>query len=121
MVGKIVSHIRFGRGEIIEYNAPRLKVRFEESAAGEKQFDYPQAFERFLRFEDASMHACLERDLESIRQAAHERGLAQVAASRLREIELMEIRKAEQKAKRAASARKAAAARSAARKKPSKT
>lgn len=98
MVGEFVQHSRFGRGEIIEYAAPHIKIRFE---SGEKRFAYPQAFESFLSFESAAMQARLNQDLESVHEAERAKQAAQAEAAKAKEA----------KAKRAAAARKAAATR----------
>ena len=50
-----VSHVRYGRGTVLSCTDGFVKVAFE--TAGEKQFVYPDAFERFLRAEDPAAAA----------------------------------------------------------------
>lgn len=112
MVGEIVVHRRFGRGEITEFAAPHITVRFEESAT-EKRFAYPQAFEAFLSFESDAMQAQICEDLKAAHETERLKKEALAEAAKQREAELIELRKAEIKAKRTAAARKASETRNA--------
>lgn len=48
----MVSHKIFGKGKVVEITETMVKVLFE---VGKKQFQYPQAFEKFLTCEDDAM------------------------------------------------------------------
>ena len=49
MLGEPVIHTRFGSGKVTAFAPPRMEVTFDDGAV--KVFPYPQAVERFLRFE----------------------------------------------------------------------
>ena len=115
MVGKIVRHSRFGKGVILEYSAPYLKVRFEDSGV-EKRFSYPLACESFLCFEDGGLQTKAEEAIAAIRAEEAQKAQAQALAIRQKEQALVEAHRAEVKARRAAAAKKASATRTAGRK-----
>lgn len=78
-----VRHVRYGQGTVVSCTDGLIKVAFE---AGEKQFVYPDAFERFLRAEDPTAAACIAEAIilkkaeeDAIRreqEAAHQAALA---------------------------------------------
>ncbi|MCM1220431.1 MAG: hypothetical protein NC548_38695 [Lachnospiraceae bacterium] len=51
-----VSHISFGNGKVVDQTDTSIKILFE---AGVKQFQYPQAFEKFLICEDSNIQKLL--------------------------------------------------------------
>lgn len=112
MVGKIVRHIRFGKGVIDEYTEPHLTVRFEENGI-EKRFSYPLVFERFLHFEDVGCQAQAEEAIAAIRADESREAEAKALALRQKEETLLEAHRAEVKARRAAAAKKATVTRAA--------
>lgn len=112
MVGKIVQHARYGQGVVRTYEAPYMQVYFE-SEHMEKRFAYPQAFERFLRFEDSEAQAQADNAIAVIQAEQNRKQEAYSLAVRQREAAMAEARKAELKAKRAAAAKKAAGTRAA--------
>ena len=115
MIGKIVKHTRYGRGEVRACEQSYLKIVFED-AGDEKEFAYPLAFERFLKFEDADCQAAAEAQIAEIRRESSRRNEAQALVIRQRELAMLEAHREEQKAKRAAAAKKAAATRASRRK-----
>lgn len=60
MMDEAVKHVKYGAGKVTDVNQDRVTVIFD-GMAGEKVFRYPDAFERFLRFEDP----CLQLSAES--------------------------------------------------------
>ncbi len=54
MLNKIVKHNKYGKGTILEKNQNYLKVQFE-SCEKVTTFLYPDAFEKFLVFEDENL------------------------------------------------------------------
>lgn len=52
LVGKTVIHKIFGAGKITSFDGKHIGVLLEK--AGAKTFQYPTAFDKFLRFEDSS-------------------------------------------------------------------
>jgi hypothetical protein len=49
-----VEHIRFGVGIITESEGDRIVVKFQDDV-GEKAFQYPEAFEKFLKAENPTV------------------------------------------------------------------
>ena len=115
MVGKIVRHSRFGKGVILEYSEPYLKVRFEDSGI-EKRFSYPLICESFLCFEDDVLQRQAEEAIAAIRTEKKRKDDAQTLAFRQKEEALAEARRAEVRARRTAAAKKASVTRAAGRK-----
>ncbi len=72
-----VRHKAFGIGEIVAVNGKYMTVRFE---VGDKNFVYPDAFERFLTLEDGSVSEDILADL-----AASKDEKARIAESKHRE------------------------------------
>ena len=52
-----VRHIRYGAGTVLNCEGGLITVSFPE--AGEKQFVFPDAFEKFLRAEDPEQAAAI--------------------------------------------------------------
>ena len=69
MENRSVCHVTYGRGQITEQNEKILRVRFEGGDVGEKSFVYPDAFERYLRYEDSALQQDMDAYLERMRRA----------------------------------------------------
>ncbi len=82
LIGAKVKHIvKFGEGEIIQVDGNHFIVKFE-NGVGEKQFVYPDVFEKHMRFIDQKMQTEAEaaikrnneeKELESIRRKEEKR------------------------------------------------
>lgn len=59
MMDKIVTHVKYGTGRIVEVDGSHISVVFEEME-GRKIFRYPDAFEKFLNFEDPVLQRSAE-------------------------------------------------------------
>ena len=66
MENRSVHHVR---GQITQQSEKILRVRFESADAGEKSFVYPDAFERYLRYEDSALQQDMDAYLDGIRRA----------------------------------------------------
>ena len=61
MMQAVVEHCKFGKGIIEEVNENHLTVKFE--ATGDKKvFTYPNAFEKFMKFEKEELQALFAKD-----------------------------------------------------------
>ena len=60
MIGEAVTHVRFGKGNVISFEPPRLTIAFDNGT--EKTFAYPQSVGRFIRFERDEVQQTAERD-----------------------------------------------------------
>lgn len=54
MLNEVVSHVKFGRGTVVKNQENHIVVAFDNSGE-EKVFRYPDAFERFLAFQNQSL------------------------------------------------------------------
>lgn len=66
-----VVHIKFGSGTIIEENDKHIRVQFD-SADGDKLFIYPDAFEKYLQFNNKAMQTEAEKQIETIKKEHEE-------------------------------------------------
>lgn len=57
----VVRHIRYGAGTVLRCENGMVTVSFPD--AGEKQFVFPDAFERFLRAEDPEQAAAIAEQI----------------------------------------------------------
>ena len=80
MLGQIVTHTRFGRGKVTAFDPPRMAVTFDDGAI--KAFAYPQAVEKFIRFEDAKAQSRALRDREIAETSEQELAMAVLAEHR---------------------------------------
>lgn len=71
LINENVEHIRFGKGLIIGEEADRITVEFPD-AIGNKRFQFPDAFEQFLRFEENSLQEESLNMIESKKQKLEE-------------------------------------------------
>ena len=60
-----VKHISWGIGTVTEQKENYIKISFP---IGEKQFVYPDAFEKFLKCEDTSMQGQIEEEIAHKKQ-----------------------------------------------------
>ena len=74
----VVSHSRFGAGQVVSLEGTHLRIRFD--ATGEERvFAYPEAFFRFLATEDAALAgdvsarmAAVKAEKDAALQSLHE-------------------------------------------------
>ena len=66
LLNQIVIHPAFGRGQIINYKDGKLRVVF---GSDEKVFLYPEAFEKFLTFDDLKMQDVALSELQQKKEA----------------------------------------------------
>jgi len=125
MINKRVSNKSFGLGTINSIENNYLHVVFDNKDYGEKIFNYPESFDKFLKFEDKTLqtkvtaelkviHARVEKE-RKLKEAKEEQILAaKIRAKEVHEekVELAKKRKstAKSKATKAAKAAKAAEA-----------
>lgn len=64
LIGKFVQHKIFGKGEIIEDRLNILVIKFEGKTS---KFEYPAAFNNFLKFEDVEMQKIAETKIAQIK------------------------------------------------------
>lgn len=63
MIGAQVVHKKYGEGKILEADATHIKVKFSGCEIP-KKFVYPDAFQKFLRFEDAALEEMVICDVK---------------------------------------------------------
>ena len=64
LIGAAVSHGRFGRGTIETVEDRYVTIAFDRDHA-EKTFQYPDAFEKFIKAEDPAVNKIVKRDLQT--------------------------------------------------------
>jgi len=67
LINENVEHITFGKGLIIEEEIGKITVEFHNQV-GNKRFQFPDAFEQYLRFEESSLQAESLTMIESKKQ-----------------------------------------------------
>ena len=77
LIGTKVKHAAKGSGEIIEQLGKYITVQFAENSM---KFLYPDAFEKFIKAEDAGIQALIVRDIEENKEAVTFQRQAVVAA-----------------------------------------
>ena len=77
-----VSHIIWGEGYIEYRDARYVRVVFDNSEIGTRTFVWPDAFGRFLRYEDAALQTSAEALRESEQRRADEIAEAKAASAR---------------------------------------
>lgn len=82
IVGLTVIHKAFGRGIAVTLTDSHVTVRFD---AGDKTFQYPDAFETYLSLEDSAAMAAIRTELQA-RKAAREAKAAEEKARRARTV-----------------------------------
>ena len=65
----VVNHIVWGQGKIQSLNERYIKVLFDNPEVGEKTFVYPDAFSKYIRYEDKEYQEQVENKLQQIRSA----------------------------------------------------
>ena len=75
IVNESVEHIKFGNGKIISEENDRVDVAFE-NGLGKKSFQFPDAFEKFLKLDNEALQKeCFElavKKKEAIEKEAQE-------------------------------------------------
>ncbi len=64
LIGTAVSHARFGHGTIETVEDRYVTVAFNRDHA-EKTFQYPDAFEKFIKAEDPAVETIVKKDLQT--------------------------------------------------------
>jgi len=107
MLGEIVTHTRFGSGRVTAFAPPRIEVTFDDGVV--RAFAYPDAVDKFLRFEGEQARQQAMRDREQAEVSERERVLARLAENR-RRAEEDNLRRMEAiREKKVATARRSAA------------
>lgn len=96
----VVNHIVWGRGIIQSRSEKYIKVLFDNPAVGEKTFVYPDAFSKYITYEDKECQATVEGELKQLSKYAEEQAaiaekerLAAAAALREKEKSMVTLRK----------------------------
>ncbi len=71
MVGEVVTHIRFGRGNVTAFDERHIEIAFDDGSV--RIFAYPMSVRRFLRFDRDEAQRRAEGDCEQAEQIARER------------------------------------------------
>lgn len=72
-----IEHILFGEGKIIKQEADRISIVFSQKY-GTRQFVYPDAFEKYLKFHDLEVERSVLEELNNKqKQIAEEKLLKQ--------------------------------------------
>lgn len=71
MLNETVRHIRYGVGKVVNAEAGHISVVFDREEET-KQFCYPDAFDRYLCFEDPELQKEAESALEAARRKRKE-------------------------------------------------
>lgn len=64
-VNEKVEHINFGFGVITEVKDHRIYVQFQNNEIGDKVFQYPDAFEKFLKAENPKVKSNVQKELHA--------------------------------------------------------
>lgn len=62
IINKEIKHVQFGKGRVISQEAQRISIEFSEPY-GIRQFIYPDAFEKYLKFNDAKLEMAVMEEL----------------------------------------------------------
>ncbi|MGI6167782.1 MAG: hypothetical protein ACOYIA_06585 [Eubacteriales bacterium] len=73
MANCIVNHIVWGQGKILSVSDRYIKVLFDDPEVGEKTFVYPDAFSKYIRYEDEECQRQVEEKLSQIKKEVEER------------------------------------------------
>jgi len=109
MVGEVVTHVRFGKGNVISFEPPRLTIAFDNGT--EKTFAYPQSVGRFIRFERDEIQQKAERDRNQAEIVSQELEMARLQEKRRQAEEADRLRVEALRDKKVAAARRSAAMR----------
>ena len=71
LLNKYVNHKKFGRGVVIEEQEGKIIVEFD-MPFDKKLFQFPEAFENFLKIEDESLNIEIQRLLQNRKQQIEE-------------------------------------------------
>lgn len=95
MVGQKVKHTAFGVGEVVEFDGNYITVSFPNKTS---KFIYPDAFEKFIKAEDASLQDKIIKDIAAAKEAAEQKRLEEEAARKAAEEKRAEELAAKQQA-----------------------
>ena len=65
LTDKKVVHSVFGMGRVKSLESGRITIEFSKSI-GQKEFQYPGAFEHYLKMSDSSLQGMVEQDLNKL-------------------------------------------------------
>ncbi len=68
MQKSIVNHNLFGKGTVVFLNEKCIRIQFENEEVGEKAFVYPDAFIKFLVYEDSNLQKEITETIRARRQ-----------------------------------------------------
>ena len=77
-----VKHAVFGVGTVTESDDKYITVQFAEKS---RRFEYPGAFEKFIKAEDSSVQESILNYISAVNQAKEERIQAELAARKAEE------------------------------------
>ncbi len=77
-----VKHTSFGLGTVIEADDKYFTVQFD---AKKSKFEYPEAFEKFIKADDSAVQDAIMKDIAAAKQAEEERRQAELAERKLAE------------------------------------
>lgn len=67
-MGDKVNHISFGKGKIVEEGDGFVKVSFNKKDIGEKSFVFPDAFSKFLTYDDKELQKAVNKKLAAVKR-----------------------------------------------------
>lgn len=82
LVGVKVRHANFGIGEIKACSGNYLTIEFSSKTS---KFIYPDAFEKFIKAEDADVQASIIKEINDTKAAAEQKLLSEEAARKAAE------------------------------------
>jgi len=72
MINERISNISFGLGTITSIENNYIHVVFDNKDYGEKIFNYPESFDKFLKFEDKALQTKVTAEIKVIHAKAEE-------------------------------------------------
>ncbi len=109
MIGEVVTHVRFGKGNVISFEPPRITIAFDNGT--EKAFAYPQSIGKFICFERGEVQQKAERDRNQAEIVSQELEMARLQEKRRQAEEADRLRIEALRDKKVADARRSAAMR----------
>lgn len=89
LINESVQHAKFGAGAIVNIEQSRVVVKFADEEQGEKSFIFPDAFETYLKLDNAK----IQKDVLKQLSMKKEQGVLD------KEIKMQEIQKKEEEIK----------------------
>jgi len=109
MVGEVVKYVRFGKGNVISFEPPRLTIAFDNGT--EKTFAYPQSVSKFIHFERDVVQQKAEQDRNQAKIVSQELEMARLQEKRRQAEEADRMRVEAAREKKVAAAKRSAAMR----------